>query len=174
MKNLSRILGWCAATVVGLLLVVFIVLKLIPDSTYEGWITEGVSSATGRELTFDEFDLGIGARIRLNATGISFANAEWGSRPDLFSADQMNFQLRLIPILWGVADFSFLLENPDILMETDGDGNGNWELAGTTSEPGAESPDTPEQADEADDEDSAEGTPSSTARVLNKTDQMVT
>ncbi len=167
MNKILRILGWIAGGIVGLVFIVFIVLKLIPDSTYKGWITDGVKSATGRELAFDgEFDLDIGTTVGLNATGISFANADWGSRPDLFSADQLDVRLRLLPLLRGVVDFSFLLENPDILMEKNDDGNGNWEF--TTPAAEAETTDTSladgeangETSDEATSDEDTGGTPS--------------
>lgn len=144
MKLLLKIVGYTFLGIVALLVLAFITLQVISDDQYKSWITGAAESATGRELAIDgEFDLQIGTAIGLAAHDIRFANAEWGSRPEMVSADKLFVQVKLLPLLKGVLDVTLELDGPDILMETDAEGNGNWAMG--AGEEKAEPPEPPEQ-----------------------------
>ena len=53
---------------------------------HKSLINAGVKSATGRELIIDgEFDLKLFSRLAFNASGVKFANARVGIRPQMIS-----------------------------------------------------------------------------------------
>ncbi|RZW18651.1 MAG: AsmA family protein, partial [Desulfobulbaceae bacterium] len=127
MKLFLKIIGYTFAGIVGLLVIAFIALQLISDEQYKKWLTGAAESVTGRTLAVDgELDVQIGPTLGLTARDVRFANAEWGSREDMVRADRLLAQLHVLSLFKGVLDVTLELDGPDILVETDGDGTGNW------------------------------------------------
>lgn len=100
---------------------------------------------TGRDLT-------IGGPITLqpslfpviSVTGVTYANADWGTWPEMVSLEQLELEVALLPLLSGELQVRRLvLVRPTILLETDAEGRGNWVLAGgehgAAAEPSADS-----------------------------------
>lgn len=135
MKPLMKIAGWSAAGFVVFVIASIIVIKSISDDQYKKWISNVASSATGRQLVFDgDFNVHFGKEIIFLAKEIRFANTEQGSRPDMVTADRLLLRVALLPIFKGVLDFVIELDGPDILLETNDDGRGNWVLEDSTLE----------------------------------------
>lgn len=135
MKPLMKIAGWGAAGFVVLVIASVIVIKSISDDQYKKWISNVASSATGRQLVFDgDFNVHFGKEIIFLAKEIRFANTEQGSRPDMVTADRLLLRVALLPIFKGLLDFVIELDGPDILLETNDDGRGNWVLEDSTLE----------------------------------------
>ena len=127
MKLVLKIFGYAFIGLVGLIVLAFIALQVISDDQYKKWITGAAESATGRALEIDGiFDVQIGSKIGLAAHDVSFANAVWGSRQEMITADRLLVQLKLLPLLKGMLDVTVELDAPDILMETNAEGTGNW------------------------------------------------
>ncbi len=146
MKLLFKIIGYTCISFVGLVVLVVIALQFISNDQYKVWITAAAGSATDRELAINgDFDLNIGTTISLLAQDVHFANAEWGTKDDMVSVDRLFVQLAFFPLLKGVLDFTVELDRPDILMETNEQGRGNWVFG--TPEVVSE----PEQAEETGD-----------------------
>jgi|GEM_PF-2311546 len=87
-------------------------------------IEEIVYNATGRRLALTgDIDLKIGFHPWLVARQVRLENTEWGSRPDLAVIERLEIEVSLIPLLRRKIEVSrLLLVDPDILLETDGDG----------------------------------------------------
>ena len=116
-------------TIVGLLVLVVVVGLLIPDDVYRDWLTDTVRSSTGRELTIDgDFDIQAGKGLSLEAGEVSLANADWGRQPALFTARRLNAEIELLPLVRGVVAVSLNADSPQVLLETDDSGRGNWEM----------------------------------------------
>ena len=127
MKLVLKIFGYTFIGIVGLIVLAFIALQIISDDQYKKWVTGAAESATGRTLEIDGiFDVQIGTKLGLAAHDVSFANAEWGSRKEMMTADRLLVQLRLLPLFKGMLDVTVELDTPDILMETNAEGTGNW------------------------------------------------
>jgi len=110
--------------------------QFISDEQYKKWISGAAESATGRALAINgELDVQIGTKLGLSANDISFANAEWRSKEEMVSADRLFVQVKLFPLLKGVLNFTVELDAPDILMETDAEGQGNWLFAPSDKKP---------------------------------------
>jgi len=88
-----------------------------------------VKEATGRELVIaGPLELKLGFSPQLVANGVTLANAPGGSRKDMLTIDRIEARLALIPLLKRtIVVKRLLLNNPDLLLEADTKGHGNWE-----------------------------------------------
>lgn len=124
----------------GLLIVVIIgisiAISMFDVNQYKGELTQVVEEATGRKLVIGG---DIGFKISLIPTvvveDVKFANASWGSKPDMLSLDKFEVQVSLMPLLSGniLVNRVILLE-PEILLETNKQGKGNWVLESKKTE----------------------------------------
>lgn len=119
--------------VIALVIVAAIVLPfLVPTETYKSEITARVEAATGRRLTIDgPLRFSLLPTLGLEASEIRFANVEGGTSPDMVRLQQLNVELRLLPLLRGAVEVArFVLVQPEIHLEIDAEGRPNWELGG--------------------------------------------
>jgi uncharacterized protein involved in outer membrane biogenesis len=144
MKLLLKTVGYIFAGLAGLVVLAFIVLQLISDEQYKKWIVGAAASATGRELAIDgPFELNIGSRVGLLASNVRFANAPWASREDMATIERLFVELRLLPLIKGVLDVTVELDGPDIQLETNEAGQGNWAFGSKEAEPPEETKEQP-------------------------------
>ncbi len=151
MKKLLKFFGYLFLGFSGLIILAVIVLKLISDEQYKGWLIAAAQSATGREIAVDgPFSLQFGTRINLAAQNIRFSNVEWGSREQMVSAERLFVKVSPLPLLKGILDLTVELDGADVLLEANEQGIGNWVLAPSGkavqgSEAGPESPSAGQQ-----------------------------
>ncbi|MEE9300513.1 MAG: AsmA family protein [Alphaproteobacteria bacterium] len=136
---------WVPFAVIGGLIVAVLIAAVILLSTqdvevYKELIEEQARKATGRELKINgELDLAISFSPAITATDVVFANAEWGSRPEMLKLERVEAKVALIPMLMGTVDVKRLvLVGADIYLETDLSGRGNWEFEPVEEEPEGE------------------------------------
>lgn len=121
------------ATLLIVAVVGIVALLLSTDlNRYRGLVAERVEAATGRKLTLGgDFELALSLRPTAAVNDVAFANASWGSRPDLARFDRLEVEMELLPLLRGeIAVRRVLLIGADILLETDAEGHGNWMVLG--------------------------------------------
>lgn len=111
------------------------VLKSTDFNQYKSRIAAEVRKATGRDLVIAG-DLGV--EISLNPAvavgGVSFANADWGSRPDMVALDRFEAQIAVLPLLFGRLEIDRLvLVGADILLEVDEEGRANFDFGRSTA-----------------------------------------
>ena len=130
---LMTVLGLLAALVIA---AVVFVLTLDLDQ-YRPMIAEKVREATGRELEIKgSLDLKLSLTPAIAIDDVRFANAPWGSRPDMVRIKSLRVEVELLPLLTGDIEIKrFVLIGPDILLETDAKGRGNWILPGLGKAP---------------------------------------
>ena len=132
-----RTIALAAVGVVVLLIAGVAVFLLTLDvNQYKGRIAEAVKDATGRELTLKgDIKLVLGFTPSLAVNDVSFANAPWGSRPQMATIKKFEAEVALIPLLSGHAEVKRLILNgADILIETDARGRSNLDFAETAAE----------------------------------------
>ena len=141
-----RLLVWLlagAAAVVALLVVAAAVaVRTVDLSRFTGTMTAAVKSGTGRELTVGK---GPYARLSLSPSvvveDVAFANAPWGSRNEMLRVKRVELTLRLLPLLHGeIRVGRLVLVEPDLLLETNEKGEGNWVFASAPEDASAEKP----------------------------------
>lgn len=134
--RLVRILKILLVVVPLLLIAVVVggiaVLKSTDFNQYKPRIAAEVKKATGRDLVIAG-DLGV--EISLNPAvaveGVSFSNADWGSRPEMVALDRFEAQIAVLPLLFGRLEIDRLvLVGADILLEVDEKGRANFNFGG--------------------------------------------
>jgi len=85
---------------------------------------------TGRDLVINgPLEISISLRPAIVLEDVTFSNASWGSRTSMVTMKRFELAISLIDILSGQLRVNrFTLVEPDILLETDRRGNGNWDL----------------------------------------------
>ena len=108
-------------------------------------LADAVRRATGRELTVaGPIRLRWSLAPTLEAEDVSLANMPGGSRPAMATASRVEAQIELWPLLFRRVEIARLtLVRPDILIETDAAGRGNWQFTRPVAAPGPTSPSTP-------------------------------
>ena len=95
---------------------------------YRGLIAEEAEKATGRKLVIaGEADLKISLSPSISVSGVTFANAAWGSQPEMLKLDSFTAEIALMPLISGDIQVKrLILSGLDVLLETDKKGTGNW------------------------------------------------
>lgn len=126
-----RILKWVVAVVVLLVAGAVIAVLTVDVNRFKPQIVAAVESATGRKLDIAQdmklslWPLGIGVKQ------VSFANASWGSRPQMATVGEFTAQVDLMALIGGqVKVDSLVLNDVDLLLEKDRQGRANWDFAG--------------------------------------------
>ncbi|MGD2098190.1 MAG: AsmA family protein [Desulfobacterales bacterium] len=130
------ILGIFICLIMALVAVIYILLRTYDYNKLKPRLTQMVRETTGRELNLGgEIELAVGFSPVLVVTDISFANADWGSQPQMLKIDELRAQVRLLTLLVRKVELRhFALKGVDVLLETNPDGQGNWEFpAGVAS-----------------------------------------
>ena len=140
---MRKILLILAGLAVVALIGIVVVISQIDVSDYKEQALAQVEKATGRKASIDgELDLSISLNPAIVAEGIRFANADWGSRPDMVTIKRIEVQVALLPLLSGEVEIQrFILIEPDVLLEKNKAGKGNWEIgeaAASAEEQGSE------------------------------------
>ena len=99
-------------------------------ASYRDRIVDAVRRATGRELTLaGPLRIQWGLAPVLDAEDVSFANMAGGSRPQMAAAARVEARVNLLALLSRRVEIaSVTLVRPDILLETDATGRGNWQF----------------------------------------------
>jgi uncharacterized protein involved in outer membrane biogenesis len=135
--TLLAVTGFAVAAVAGLVVLV----NTLDLDRYAKLATDEVTAATGRELRLGKVDVKIFPRIAVIADDVAFANARWGSRPDMVRAKRVEAAVALLPLLRKEIEITRLgLVEPDVLLETDAKGTGNWVFKAPTPAKSAEDP----------------------------------
>lgn len=141
-----RLLVWllagAAAVVVLLVVAAIVALRTVDLSGFTGTVLAAVQRETGRQLT-----VGKGPYLRVSlspfvvAEDVTFANATWGSRKEMLRVKRVELTLRLLPLLHGeIVVGRLVLVEPDLLLETNEKGEGNWVFAQPDQAVSAEKP----------------------------------
>jgi uncharacterized protein involved in outer membrane biogenesis len=145
--RLRTILIASAVVVVGLVVAAVVVVSTMDFNQYRGTIAEQVKQATGRELTIKgDLKLALGLSPAVTVNDVTFANASWGSRPHMAEVKRFEAQVDLLPLVFGRINVKrIVLNDADILLETDRSGRGNWEFVAKTAEEAAKPKTEPAQ-----------------------------
>ncbi len=121
--------GAVAVPVVVVAAAAWVALSFDPN-TQKARIVEAVRRATGRELTLaGPVRLGWSLTPLLEAEDVSFANMPGGSHPAMATTARVEARIKLWPLLSHRVELARVtLVRPDILIETDAAGRGNWQF----------------------------------------------
>ena len=117
---------------VGLIILVVVggvvLLSVQNVNKFKDFLARKVSERTGRELIIaGNFDLSISFSPSITADNVTFENAAWGTRPEMMKLGHVEAKVALFPMLGGDIEVErLILEDMDLLVETNEDGVGNW------------------------------------------------
>ena len=137
-------------TIGVLVIVIFIATVYVVLHTYDynklkPLVAQMVEEATGRKLSLSgEVNLEIGLMPTLVVTNIALANVSWGSQPQMIEIEKLQAQVRLLPLLHKDVEVNQIgLFGVKVLLETDANGQDNWNFPAAdsvTGSPGAQKP----------------------------------
>ena len=101
---------------------------LIDLNSFKPRIVDAVRTATGRELSLaGPISIGLAVSPTVRARDVSLANPPGFSRPQMATLGDVEAQLALWPLLRGRIEIvRLVLTRPDLMLETDANGQGNW------------------------------------------------
>ncbi len=102
------------------MLVAAIVLLLLWDwNWFKGPVERAVQARTGRVLQIGNLDVDLGRTTTIRGDHITFANASWARQAQMASADRVEIDIRLWPLLRGSVQLPEIrLSHPNVLLET--------------------------------------------------------
>lgn len=127
MKRAITILSSIIAAIVVVLLVVLLTVDV---NQYKDDIVRIVETNTGREFHIDgDIRLGLSLIPTVVIEKAALGNAAWGSRETMLDIERLELSVAVLPLLAGDLQVGrFQLVRPDIYLETDAGGRGNWVL----------------------------------------------
>ena len=134
MKTLLKVIG-----VILLLFVALIVAApfLIPTDAIFSKVSQQVEQTTGRTLTIKgDKTLSVFPSLKLELEDVHFANMKSGSRANMASMQQLAIHIPWFSLFGGELKLEkFVINEPDILLETDKNGKANWQLFDAVAKP---------------------------------------
>ncbi len=126
--RLRTVLKVAAVVVVALIVAAVAILYSIDPNDYRDDFAAEVERATGRKLTVaGEVDLELGLTPAITVRDVGFANAPWGSRPDMVRLRRFSVEVELMSLLEDALRIKQVrISGLDLLFETDAEGRGNW------------------------------------------------
>lgn len=139
MRRAAKIFGWTAGLLVGLLVIAATAVYFIATSDYlRGQLEDRVSDMTGRRTQVAKVEVDWGWTTNVKLEGIEVANAQWGKAPYMLKVDQVDFDIRLWPLLGGnVVLPRLVLRKPEVQVEKGEQDQLNWSLSETPVVTGA-------------------------------------
>ncbi len=130
MNKWVKVLGGVVVVVIAIVVGGVAVLMSLDFNEYKGLIAEKAKEATGRELKIaGNLDLKISLTPSIEVKGVSFANAAWGSRPEMITIKRFAAEVALLPLLSGQVTINqVILEGVDLIAEKNAKGVANWEF----------------------------------------------
>lgn len=125
MEKILKIIGSVVAVV---LIAIVVIISTTDINQYKGKVIDLVDSATGRSLQI-KGDLGFALSLvpTIAVEDVTFSNISWGSKPEMVSLKKFEIQVALLPLITGDIQINkIILIDPDILLETNKKGTGNW------------------------------------------------
>lgn len=128
--KLKWVLTAVVAVIVALVVAGYAVLASLDVEQYRGTIEAEAKKATGRDLTLaGPIDLKVSLTPAITVEDVTLGNADWGSRSQMVKLKRFELQVALLPLLTGEVHLQrLILIEPDILLETNAEGQGNWSL----------------------------------------------
>jgi len=139
MRRAAKIVGWTAGILLGVLVIAATAVYFVATSDYlRGQLENRVSDMTGRRTQVAKVAVDWGWTTNVKLEGIEVANARWGKAPYMLKVDQVDFDIRLWPLLGGnVILPRLVLRKPEVQVETGEQDQLNWSLGETPVVTGA-------------------------------------
>ncbi|TMO67461.1 AsmA family protein [Pseudoalteromonas aurantia] len=127
MNAVVKIVGGVAVIVVG---VAVAAPFLVPTQTIIDQISKQAESTTGRTLQIaGDSEVSILPSLNVTLNNVRLSNMTTGSAEDMLSMEQLSVHIPWLSLLSGEAKLErFVIHNPTVTLETDKQGQPNWQL----------------------------------------------
>jgi uncharacterized protein involved in outer membrane biogenesis len=129
-----------AVVILSLLLVLVLLagagVLWVMNLDYRSYAEREGSTALGRKVSIGALSIGWGDPLTIEVRDLRIANATWGTRPEMARVEHIVARIDVRPLLKGTIRYRRLdVTRPDILLERDAKGTGNWKF-GSVAVPG--------------------------------------
>ena len=133
MRRAFKIVAWSAGVVVGLTAVAATAgYFYLTSDGFRDQVAGHASSLTGRKTKIASVSIDWGSTARVQLSGVEVANPDWSKQPHMLKAEQIDFELKLWPLLKGDLVLpSLVLRKPEVLVEVGGNEQLNWSMGET-------------------------------------------
>ncbi|MGV2871832.1 AsmA family protein [Colwellia sp. E150_009] len=131
-----RIFLKVSAIILALIIIAIVAAtQLISTDDIVNQVSTKVEQATGRTLSVDgDKQLSFFPSLSIELNKVRFANAPFGSKPNMATVEALNIHIPWLSIFSGELTIDkFVIVNPDILLETTADGQVNWQFPVVTN-----------------------------------------
>jgi len=127
---MKKIIAIFFGILVVIIITIVVVVHFIDVNQYKDDVISLVEKETGRDFKINgDFNFALSLIPTVQVEGISFGNADWGSETSMLKVDRLEVQVSLIALLSGTVQVNrLILVSPEILLETNEQGEGNWVL----------------------------------------------
>jgi uncharacterized protein involved in outer membrane biogenesis len=132
----KRALIWVGAIFGVIATAVVIFVATLDVNRAKGYISAGVSKATGRELSINgDLKVDFGWISRISASQIQFQNAEWSKHPQMVEVGLFDVQIDLWQLLtkFRLVLPTVTISQPKVVLEKNAEGSANWEFRAATA-----------------------------------------
>ena len=132
-SDMKRKILIAVGSLVSLILILFFTLfaylQFADLNRFKPQISQRLSIYLNRSVVIDgAFDVKL-IPLSISLTDTNIANATWGSKPDMLSVHQVDLQLGLLALISGeLLIHKFVLDDVQILVELNEQGDNNWRL----------------------------------------------
>lgn len=141
MTRALKILGWTFGTLIVLVGLAAAGGYLYLTSTdFRSLVESGASSFSGRKTAIEKVSVDWSTVPHVHLSGVQVANADWAKTDHMLKADEVDFTIRLWPLLKGDIVLPRLtLQKPEVIVEKGGPHDQlNWSLGESTGGAAAE------------------------------------
>jgi uncharacterized protein involved in outer membrane biogenesis len=125
-----RVFFWSSFTFVTLIIAAGIFIWTLDWNDAKGYVSAGVSKATGRHLSINgDLEVDFGWISRLRASDIQFENAQWSKTPQMLEVGLLDVEIDVWQLLkWRVVLPTVIISRPKVILEKNAQGAANWEF----------------------------------------------
>ena len=130
MKKYIKIIGAFAVLSIAIMVGTVVALKNIDVNSFKNEITAELKKATGRDVKIaGDLGLSVSFSPKLRVEDVTFANAPWGSEPEMVTLGLLEAKVSLLALISGEININYLIiSDMDLLLETDAKGHANWDF----------------------------------------------
>lgn len=104
-------------------------LLLQREADIRRWVEDRATASLGRRLTLGQLRIAWGNPLTVELDELRLGNADWGSAPEMLSIRHLTAKIDSLALLRGRLRFASLTVNgPQLLLERDSSGRGNWKF----------------------------------------------
>ncbi len=130
MNKTIKIIGGIVVFIVAIAVGAIAAFKSMDINHFKDEIAAEIKIITGRDVKIaGDLSLSISSNPKLRVEGVTFANAPWGSNPEMIVLESLEAQVNLLPLVSGNIEINYInISGLDILLETNAKGKANWDF----------------------------------------------